>query len=99
VSFRASAGSFFDTYNDQGLMVIEVLTETESGAAPTQEDLAAWTAGHGFATVADPGSVVAYSGYVNGGIPAISMIAPGGEITLLNQPGGVSEDQITSILP
>ena len=97
MSFRANAGDLYDTYHEDGLMVIEVLYETEDGSSPTQDDLVEWAAGHHYAAVADPGKTVSYSGYVGGSIPAMAIMKPGGELTMVN--GYASEADIVAALP
>ena len=76
----------YESYREEGLMVITLLGETDSGAAPGVEHLEAWSSQYGqdFPVVADPGYSVA-SRFVTGGsigLPTITLLAPGAEVLI-----------------
>jgi thiol-disulfide isomerase/thioredoxin len=91
--YRATMGQYFENYFDRGLMIIDLLGETTSGEAITEADLVSWADGHSYAVVNDDGWPITNQGYASGGIPAMSLIAPGGEVISLNggDPGGIIE--------
>jgi len=97
-AYRTDMAQHYDAYFSRGLMVIDFLGETASGGEPTAEDLVRWADGHPYAVLADPGWSVSNSGYVSGGIPAMSLLGPGAEVLTLNA-GGPSGAQIEEALP
>jgi len=97
-SYRADMAAHYDAYFAKGLMVIDFLGETAAGGEPTEDDLIRWADGHPYAVLADPGWGVSNTGYVSGGIPAISLLGPGAEVVSLDgaPPSGA---QIEEVLP
>lgn len=96
-AYRAEAAAFYESYYPRGLMIIDLLGETESGGEPAQADLEKWADGHPYAVVADPGWAVTNQGYASGGIPAISLLAPGAEAVIVN--GYPTAADIEAVLP
>ena len=97
-AYRADMASFYDSYFERGLMIIDLLGETASGGEPTETDLENWADGHSYAVVADPGWSVSNQGYVSGGIPAMSLIGVGGVVVYADG-GGPTSAQIEEALP
>jgi thiol-disulfide isomerase/thioredoxin len=97
-SYRADMAQHYEAYFSRGLMVIDFLGETASGGEPGEEDLVRWADGHAYAVLADPGWSVSNSGYVSGGIPAMSLLGPDAEVLSLNG-GPPSGAQIEEALP
>lgn len=96
-AYRAEAAAFYESYYPKGLMIIDLLGETESGGEPAQADLEKWADGHPYAVLADPGWGVTNQGYASGGIPAISLLAPGAEAVIVN--GYPTAADIEAVLP
>jgi len=96
-AYRAEAAGYYEAYYSRGLMIIDFLGEDSGGQPPTQEVLERWRDGHPYAVLADPNWAVSNTGYVSGGIPAISLIAPGGVVDILNGYPGPSD--IERVLP
>lgn len=97
-SYRAEMASLYSSYFESGLMIIDFLGETASGSEPTETDLENWADGHHYAVLADPGWSVSNQGYVSGGIPAMSLLAPGG-VVIYSAGGGPTGAQIEEALP
>ncbi|MCB9761255.1 MAG: redoxin domain-containing protein [Alphaproteobacteria bacterium] len=96
-SYRSTMASYWADYHERGFMIIDLLLETADGSAIDQEALVRWADGHEYAVLDDTNGPISHQGYVNGGIPAISLIAPGGEIVILD--GSPSASDIEAILP
>lgn len=96
-AYRADAAAFYESYYPKGLMIIDLLVETTSGGEPAQADLEAWADGHPYAVVADPGWAVTNQGYATTGIPAVSLIAPGGQAVIVD--GYPQASDIEKVLP
>lgn len=97
-AYRADMAQHYDSYFERGLMIIDLLGENASSGEPTQEDAIRWADGHSYAVVADPGWAVSNTGYVSGGIPAMSLLGPGAVVITLDA-GPPSAGQIEDALP
>jgi hypothetical protein len=97
VAYRSTMGDFFDRYEERGFMVVDLLMEKTDGSPPDQDTLVSWADGHHYAVLNDGDKAISYMGYVNGGIPAISLLAPGGEVVILD--GNPTDADIEAILP
>ncbi len=96
--YRATMAQHFDTYFARGLMVVDLMGENASGQSPSQDDLVAWADGHPYAVLGDPNWSVSNTGYVSGGIPAMSLLAPGAQVVYADgRPPSASD--IEAILP
>lgn len=95
--YRETMGGFWDAYHDRGLMIIDLLGEDTYGQAPSDEVLVSWAQDHHYAVLADPGWAISNTGYVSGGIPAISLLAPGAEVVILD--GYPQAYDIEDVLP
>ncbi len=95
--YRATMVDYWEAYHDRGLMILDFLGEDNYGQPPSEEVLVTWSQGHEYAVLADPNWAISSTGYVSGGIPAISLLAPGAEVVILDgYPGG---GDIEAVLP
>ena len=94
-----SLQSTFKQYEEDGLIVIQMLAENNSGTTPTTEDLESWAASSGqtHPVVADAGWAVSNRFEVDYGIPTFSLLAPGMEVVTVDD--WASESVIPDVLP
>ncbi len=92
---------WYETYRDQGLMIVTLLVEADSDMEATVEDLNTWVDEYGIthAVVTDPDWEVidSYSEREHPALPALTLIAPGMEI--LETSGTVEEADVVAALP
>ena len=92
--------ALYQEYKDRGLMVITLLGEDASGGAADLETVQSWvdTCGLNYAVVADPRFGVSWQGgYLAGGRPGESLLAPGMEIVKLAD--WVEAAEVEEVLP
>lgn len=82
--YRTTMAEYWDDYHDSGLMILDFLGENNNGQPPDQDTLVSWADGHEYAVLADPNWAISSTGYVSGGIPAISLLGPGAEVIILD---------------
>lgn len=82
--YRSTMAQYWEDYHEDGLMILDFLGENASGGAPDQATLVSWADGHDYAVLADPNWAISSTGYVSGGIPAISLLGPGAEVIILD---------------
>jgi hypothetical protein len=98
-SYRSTMQDYWDDYNSQGLMILDLLGEDSSGASPDQADLLAWAGSDDYAVLADPGWGVSFGdSYTSGYIPASSLIGEGGIVIALDD-HPISTSAIEAALP
>jgi hypothetical protein len=95
--YRSEMAAFMDAYGDRGFFVVDLLGEDAGGGEPSTDTLVNWSQGHDYVVMADPGWAVSYTGYVSGGIPAMSLLGPGLEVVILN--GYPQASDIEALLP
>lgn len=80
-------------------MIISLLAETNSGTAPTEDELMGWASDYGLTTpvLSDSNWGVSNRYEQDGGIPTQTLIGPGMEIALVDE--WVSESDIEAVLP
>ena len=92
---------WYETYKDQGLVIVTLLVEAESNVTATVDDLNTWADEYGIThpVVTDPEWEVinSYSEREHPALPALTLIAPGMEI--LETSGTVEEADIVAALP
>ena len=95
----SSLQSTFKQYEDQGLVVFQLLAENNSGSTPTESELAQWadSAGQTHPVVADAGWSVSNRFELDYGIPTFSLLAPGMEVVAVDDWG--AESMIPDVLP
>jgi len=91
----------YETYKDEGLVIVTLLVETLGRTAPTQDDLNDWVDAYGVThpVVSDPdwGVIESYSDRGRPALPSHTLIAPGMEIIVAS--GKVEEADILAALP
>jgi len=101
VEAQIDYAALFDTYADDGLMILTLLGENTLGEAPGVEDLDQWVVGNGAThpVLSDPDYEISlrYLGQTAATLPQVSMIGPGGEILGISPE--VSEATIVANLP
>ena len=91
--------TWYEKYQDQGLMVVSLITETYDRVPPEQEDLQAWAAEYGqtFPVLSDAIDVVErFSDRPGVSLPSHSLIGPGGRVIVAD--GDVTEEDIVAAL-
>lgn len=81
-------------------MVITLLGENNDGGPADGDTISSWVEKYGlnYAVAADPSFSVSWAGgYLTGGLPGESLIAPGMEIIKLAD--WVEEDEVVEVLP
>ena len=96
-SYRDGMASYMDQYFSRGLMVIDLLGETNAGEAPSETDLERWANNHNYAVVGDPNWSVSSTGY-GLSFPASTLMAPGAVVVSLNN-GDPGPQAIEAVLP
>lgn len=93
--------ALYDTYANDGFIVVTLLGENSFGNTPSQDELMQWADafGIGHPVVADPGwgTTIRYIDGYSIALPSMHLIAPGGEV--LVRGGWVSEQQVQQNLP
>lgn len=94
-----SLQSTFKEYEDEGLIVIQLLAENNSSATPSEDDLAQWAdaSGQTHPVVADANWSVSNRFELDYGIPTVSLLAPGMEVVAVDD--WASESMIPDVLP
>lgn len=94
----AEAEALYQDYVDRGFIIIEVLGEDNAGAPPEQTVLQNWASTYGLTipVVADPNWAVGNVYNPDGAIPSETLIAPGGELVVVD---GDAESMIDSVVP
>ncbi len=91
----------YETYKDQGLLVITLLVENYDNTAPTVEELNTWVdeyaITHPVVSDADWEVVESYSERGRPALPSHTLIAPGMEILVAS--GKVEEADVVAALP
>ncbi len=91
----------YETYKDQGLVIVTLMVETVERDPPTVDDLNAWVDAYGIThlVVTDPEWEVVdrYSERVPTALPSLTLIAPGMEIIVAA--GSVEEADVVAVLP
>jgi hypothetical protein len=80
-------------------MVISLMAENSEGTTPSTEDLGDWAGQYGLTTpvLADEGWSVNNRFEADGGIPTMTLLAPGAEVILADE--WVTEADIEAVLP
>ena len=91
----------YETYKDQGLIIVTLLVENNDQQAPSVDELGLWVEEYGVThpVVSDPNWEVieSYSDRGRPALPSHTLIAPGMEIVVTS--GKVEESEIVAILP
>ena len=85
---------------DQGFMVVTLLTENNDRVEPTLEDLQEWASSNGIGhpVLADVGWGVSYRYPTSGSIPVVHMLAPGMEIVRVDD-RSITQEDVEALLP
>jgi hypothetical protein len=88
----------YETYQDDGLIVITALGEDTEGGRPSTDDLTTWTETYGLThpVVADPGFEVMWELGGNGGLPFMALADEG--VLLLDTSGHFTEADVEAAL-
>ena len=96
-------GGWYESYADDGLMVITLLTENMGGSAPSTDDLLDWQDSHGLThpVVADVDWEItgAFVGSASIGVPTMHLLSPGGIVEMADDhvSAGILESALGAI--
>jgi hypothetical protein len=94
-----TAEGFYQTYRDQGFIVIDLVAENEASQPADQYDAAEVAADHGlsYPVLADPGWIVGDLFDLDDDVPNKSLLAPGLEVVIVD--ATVGPPDIEAVLP
>lgn len=99
VSEAPQVQGYYEEYGARGFIAITLLGEDENSQPPDNDDLNAWAeqAGITHPVLADGSWGVSNRYEQDGGIPTLTLVAPGGELVMVDQ--YVTDADIEAVLP